>query len=1470
MAESKNKFSFTGTSTAAQQPTRQRFSFTGKTQSLQETQSLESFFPARQRLIDLARAPRVPVSPKVEFGVPETSASDFKLDVDSLTSESTKRETERMVGGKLVIPAAARETFQGTARGAASSGQYGIARALGASKEQATQLQIEPTGLAQELIFGKEPFSVRSEAVDPLIAMNASEGAAEKYGPSLLILLTAADALTGGGKRKLLQEALVSANTPSAARTVLRNAGITDEAIDTFKLDTSVLKIKTADEAAEFTKRLTESANKAKQSENQIVNTVRASNGKTSTRGASDIQPYRGAPVRQATPPPSTTGRFSFTGVDRRASDTAPRTGTPSPTGSVSSTKQAIRKQNLDKADESRFIRDEVLPSTPARQVETLKNLNTFGRDTAAFTIDTVRVGDGIVPPKIENNFRTIAGEIGLNTDKPLKQLVEDFVGVVDRDPSLGRNLKAPANFYYEQATTPGYLRNNPQAGFASLPDGLRKPKQTQAAIDVKNKINKTASSNDMIAIKDSTGKSTSQTTKSPTSKKTKSVNQRIDDVEDVKKWEENPVQAQADATKEVSKKYSNTDSSKGFVTDAVNHMDNVPPIKNVTAKARNHASKPDTPIDLPPETLRGWLQTRVQDSAYRLGLVQKNIVKAGGTISDEANAYLQREAYIGKAAEKIGRFEKKLGMVAGNKNGLLMRMRKDGITVDQLDEYMRAKAASARNARVASKTGGKVADGGSGLTNKQAQEILDKYKGNPRMQQYADEYRTTAINPKLQVLKEAGILTDEQIALITKGEPHYVPFKVEEFSRPQGGGKGFSVTSSGVKGLKGSARTDRTNAVFQGAVDYQEAVIRAEKNKSLQSLAKLIRENPDNTLWEIKGVQYTPNYNKYGEVEFLRKNQINEKTSVEFFENGKAYEIRFHDEALARVFTEQGLTKPIPGLIKINNYLRAVNTVINPEFMITNALRDLQTAMVTAGGEKGVVVAAKMVKDYPQASKGIWQAVRKESNTGWAKVYNEMVENGGRTGWFDLKEVGETTKEVSKRIDRYNSTKTSESLMRAMDSTGKLISDANEVFEMSVRTSAYKQLVDGGMSKTAAANYAKNMTVNFNKRGNWGMTLNSAYLFANAGIQGSARIVMALKYPKVRRIVAGIAATSYGLNELNMKLNPEGYERVQDFEKERNLIVMLPLDGNKYNIPGIEGDPGNGYYLKMPLPYGFNVFKVAGDAVYDVANKRKTTGEAMVQMIKAVDASFNPLSSGTPTQFITPTFLDPFVSSWENKNWFGAPIMPEQPAFAPEVRDSDRYFSGARDISVGTAQFLNRLTGGNEVTAGAVDISPETIDHVIDTLGGGLGNFIGQTIDGTINTVQGDIPTPDEMPFVRKLVATPFETGEQSQVFNLLEKSATSRMSAIEVQRFIDNTKGALERGQIDDATAKRVVDGFLDNAARQEAGEVLSLIQEGKIDQAKEVIVNAPPGVSEELDKLIEDDIEREIKKLERELQQ
>jgi hypothetical protein len=78
--------------------------------------------------------------------------------------------------------------------------------------------------------------------------------------------------------------------------------------------------------------------------------------------------------------------------------------------------------------------------------------------------------------------------------------------------------------------------------------------------------------------------------------------------------------------------------------------------------------------------------------------------------------------------------------------------------------------------------------------------------------------------------------------------------------------------------------------------------------------------------------------------------------------------------------------------------------------------------------------------------------------------------------------------------------------------SVGKFISDANEMVESAVRLSAFIELQKEGISEKKAAEAAKNLTVDFNRKGDLGSLLNSLYLFANAGIQGSYRIFSAAK----------------------------------------------------------------------------------------------------------------------------------------------------------------------------------------------------------------------------------------------------------------------------------------------------------------------------------------------------------------------
>ena len=125
-----------------------------------------------------------------------------------------------------------------------------------------------------------------------------------------------------------------------------------------------------------------------------------------------------------------------------------------------------------------------------------------------------------------------------------------------------------------------------------------------------------------------------------------------------------------------------------------------------------------------------------------------------------------------------------------------------------------------------------------------------------------------------------------------------------------------------------------------------------------------------------------------------------------------------------------------------------------------------------------------------------------------------------------------------------------------------------------------------------------------------------------------------ALKHKKVRYIVGGITAGTFALDEYNRNVNEQEYKKISDYEKNSNIIIMQP-DGN---------------HFKIALPYGFNIFKIIGDISNDVVHKDINPEDAGKRFLLALDDVYNPLSSGSLNQLISPTALDPMVQVAEKE----------------------------------------------------------------------------------------------------------------------------------------------------------------------------------------------------------------------------
>jgi hypothetical protein len=329
---------------------------------------------------------------------------------------------------------------------------------------------------------------------------------------------------------------------------------------------------------------------------------------------------------------------------------------------------------------------------------------------------------------------------------------------------------------------------------------------------------------------------------------------------------------------------------------------------------------------------------------------------------------------------------------------------------------------------------------------------------------------------------------------------------------------------------------------------------------------------------------------------------------------------------------------------------------------------------------------------------------------------------------------------------------------IRQLRKVFKTIEDYNNVVENAVRLSAYKNAKDAGLSKAKAASLAKNLTVNFNRKGAAGPAMNAAYLFYNASIQGSFRLIQAMtKSKRAQKLIVGTMVTAMVMDIVNRAMSDEDddgipyYDKIPEYVKERNMVFML------------EGDN----YATLPLPWGYNVFHVIGRTAGEASTKegfKPLNGASNIAM--SVFGAFNPISGGSFLQTLSPTVLDPAVQIAENKSWSGQQLMPENMGFGPDKPDSQLYFSSVRRMSRDVAEKINSF-GGNKAKSGYVDISPESIDLWIDFLTGGAGRFLANTQDTAAKIFSGEEVERKNVPLLRKVYGKVSPRFDQAEFYD-------------------------------------------------------------------------------------------------------
>ncbi|HCB8073246.1 TPA: hypothetical protein M2F24_005015, partial [Escherichia coli] len=858
-----------------------------------------------------------------------------------------------------------------------------------------------------------------------------------------------------------------------------------------------------------------------------------------------------------------------------------------------------------------------------------------------------------------------------------------------------------------------------------------------------------------------------------------------------------------------------------------------------------------------PEETIASRFVRQMQDKFQVLKAVQENIRKTGGKIDDSNNAYMAEELFHGKA-------ENDLNVMKERYVQPLAKLLADyKIAQADLDEYLYARHAPERNAHIA-KINPKMPDGGSGMTNAEAAEIMQRVRNSGKQAQY--DRLAGIVDDMLarrrELIREAGLEESGVVDAWQNAYRYYVPLKGQDVdgvvSLPRTG-KGFTI--GGRESRQAMGRASRAQSPSTQAIqDLSESLIRNRKNEVGNAFLKLVQDNPDKDYWQVFTNERPDTMRAIAERVVPETGETRHEVverpvpmammADRYFttkKNGKTYYIKLHDPRLMRAMKNMGpetSNAVIRTLGKVNRFLATVNTSYNPEFLVSNFIRDVQTAVMNLKAEQGRsdgklkgldnLSALAVVKDSRSAMSAVYASLRGKTLTGngaqWQKVWKEFVEDGGKTGWFNMGDLEGQQKEMDRLVSLAKGGWRGQSI-GAWNSFLNLVEDANGAVENALRLSAYKHARDAGLSRQQAASLAKNMTVNFNRRGEQGALMNSLYMFANASIQGTANLVRTLGHlngdgplpERLRwknlnvpqKIALAAVGAGYLLGSLNRSVAGEDddgvnwYDKVPSHVKERNLVIMKSMFGGKA-----------GEYWSIPLPYGYNVFFLLGHTAEGVAAGDLTASRAAGNVVGGVLGAFSPIGSETSETLsgallknAAPTILRPFANLAMNENFMGAQIYQENMPFGTPKPDSQLGRRSTPEAYKAFASWLNAFSGGSQYRPGAVDITPESLKYWVDYISGGTGRFISKTTDAAVKSLNGiDIPE-QQVPFLGKISGEVMPYADQQKMYDRMTEVAQyhaelKSLTGAERTAFIDENNGKLSMNGLMQDTRKRLKD--------------------------------------------------------------
>lgn len=283
-----------------------------------------------------------------------------------------------------------------------------------------------------------------------------------------------------------------------------------------------------------------------------------------------------------------------------------------------------------------------------------------------------------------------------------------------------------------------------------------------------------------------------------------------------------------------------------------------------------------------------------------------------------------------------------------------------------------------------------------------------------------------------------------------------------------------------------------------------------------------------------------------------------------------------------------------------------------------------------------------------------------------------------------------------------------------------------NDHMELTTRVSAFRALVESGVSEEAAAVWAKDV-MNFETKGDAGIRANALFPFFTTSLYDARRTFKALSKKEGQILFAALTGGFLALWQMLAAAGGEDDDGIAWVDKYPMSIA------GRYAILPIPSDDGTMRGEGIRIPLGFGIARLANTLA--VSTRRFTNGTddagrfASNLLNHGIISGFSPLQpsdvdiSKDPAAWLVNTFspqvVKPVVQLAMNKNYRGAPIYDDGSMRSPGELDYNSGYESTPDV------YKNIVKKLYDVSGGSVDIAPETLQFLVSNTTGGAGQDV-------------------------------------------------------------------------------------------------------------------------------------------------